>query len=119
MTPRSYSLMIRTKPSTAGSLSLHCELEALDGLDFDLRARQDDTGMQHLEDESDDPREEQDRDEVRVDERVEQPRDEPGLHRVDARAGEMQRVRALRVLRVVAVQPGEQRRQRRCDRVDD
>src|SRR5581483_1817220 len=82
------------------------------------RAGQDDAGVQDFEDEPDDPGEEQDRYEVRVDDRVEEARHEPRLDRVDVRAGEMERERTLRVLRAVAVQPAQQRGQRRCDQVD-
>ena len=53
---------------------------------------------------------------VRVDERVQQPREEARLRVVDVRAGEVQRERPLRILRPVAVELDEQRRQARRDR---
>jgi hypothetical protein len=52
----------------------------------------------------DDPEQEQQADQVRVDDRVEEARDEAGLDRVDLGSREMQREGALRVLRLVAVE---------------
>src|SRR5579864_3145262 len=83
------------------------------------RAGKHDPRMQHLEDEPDDPGEEEDRDEVWVDDRVEEAREESRLRRVDLRAGEVERVGALGVLRPVALEPVQQRGERRRDEVDD
>ena len=60
--------------------------------------------------------EEQQRDDVRVDQRVQQPREEPGMHLFDVRAGEVEDV-ALRD-RLVAVEILQERRQARRDAVD-
>ena len=82
------------------------------------RAGQHDAGMEHLEDEPDDPEQEEQADQVRVDDRVEEAREEAGLDRVDLGVRQVQREGPLLVLRVVAVQLLEERGQRRRDRVD-
>ena len=73
--------------------------------------------MEDLEADPGNAGKEEQRDDVRVDQRVQQAREEAGLDVVDLRAGEMQRV-ALR-LRLVAVQLPKQRRQRWRHDVDD
>src|SRR5438552_1617895 len=55
------------------------------------RAGQHDSGVEHLEDEPDYPEQEQQADQVRVDDRVEETREEARLDRVDLRSREMQR----------------------------
>jgi hypothetical protein len=82
------------------------------------RAGQHDARMEHLEDEADDPEQEEQADQVRVDDRVEETRDEARLDRVDLRSREMQRVGTLRVLRVVAVERLQKGGQRRGGEVD-
>ena len=47
------------------------------------RAGQHDAGMEHLEDEADDPEQEEQADQVRVDDRVEEAGEEARLDRVD------------------------------------
>src|SRR6266545_3638548 len=72
--------------------------------------------MEDLVADSRDAGEEEERDDVRIDERVEQAREEAGPDVVDLRAVEVQHV-SLR-LRLEAVQLLEKRGQRRRDRVD-
>ena len=82
------------------------------------RAGEHDSGMEHLEDEPDDPEQEEQADQVRVDDRVEETRDEARLDRVDLRSREMQREGTLRVLRLVAVELVEEGGERGRDEVD-
>ena len=74
--------------------------------------------MEDLEPDACDPREEEQADDVRVDQRVQESREEAGLDVVDLRAREVQDVGALDVLRLVAVELLEQRGQARRDDVD-
>src|SRR5205807_5338799 len=79
-----------------------------DGAD---RPRQHDAGVQHLEDEPGDPYQEEDRDEVRVDQGVQEGREQARRDGRDLRAGQVERERPLRILRPVAVQLAQQGRQ--------
>ena len=74
--------------------------------------------MEDLEADPDDAGEEEQADDVRVDKRIQDAREDAGLGVVDLRAREVQHIGALGVLRLVAVELDEQRGQGRSNEID-